>query len=74
MATGIVRKIALEIIAPTALVCPRWGHMKRDKALLFAWLSETSAWNVIHWRSITLKLGWPPFRWLSCFIFTDVDQ
>ena len=67
------RKIALEIIGPTAFVGPRWEHVKREKALLFAWLNETSVSNVIHWRSISLRLGWPLVRYLSCFTFTELE-
>ena len=68
------RKIALEIIAPMAFVGLRWEHVKREKALLFVWLNETSASNVIHWRSISLKLSWPPVRCLSYFTFTELEH
>lgn len=64
-------KLALEIIGPTAFVWPTWSSIKRDKNLLFVLITETEAPNIIYWRSITLRWGWPPILFVSCFTTTD---
>jgi len=59
---------------PLAFVPPYWEAIKRDKALLFVWIGETELANVIYWRSITLRVGWPPIKFVSCFTFTDDEE
>ena len=65
------RKLRLELIGSPVFVGPRWEDIKLNKSLLFVWITETSARNIIHWRSITLTWRRPFFRWVSCFTDTD---
>jgi len=41
--------------------------LKESHAVLFVWTAETSVANVFFWRSITLRLGWPPVKYVECF-------
>jgi len=65
------RKLRLELIGSPVFVGPRWVDIKLYKNLLFVWITETSAQNIIFWQSITLTWRWPFIRWVSCFTDTE---
>jgi len=61
-------RLSLKVVGPAVFVFrPKWEEVKKDKALLFAWLAPTEISNTIYWRSLTLRWGWPPIIWVSCF-------
>jgi len=61
-------KLDIRVLGPTVFVFrPNWKEIKENKALLFAWIARTEVKNIIFWRSITLRWGWPPIIWISCF-------
>ena len=65
-------KLSLNVVGPTVFVFrPKWEEVKENKALLFSWLAQTEVSNIIYWRSLTLRWGWPPIIWVSCFTDTD---
>ncbi|MBA7506577.1 hypothetical protein ES706_05269 [subsurface metagenome] len=64
-------KLELELVGSSVFVGPRWQDIKLNKNLLFVWITETSAPNIIYWRSITLTWHWPFIRWVVCFTETD---
>ena len=66
------RKLALELIGSAVFTGPRWRDIKLNKNLLFVWITETSAPNLILWRSITVTWHWPFIIWVACF--TDKDE
>ena len=66
-------KLSLKVLSPTLFVfSPKWEEVKEKKAVLLAWLNPTEVSNVIYWRSLTLRWGWPPIIWVSCF--TDAED
>lgn len=40
---------------------------RQDRAIGLVWTADTGLKNVIWVRWITLRLGWPPIVWLTCF-------
>ena len=67
-------KLRLRLVGPTVFIFrPSWEQVKHDKGVIFAWLAPTEVSNIIYWRSLTLKWGWPPVIWVSC-LTDDGDE
>ena len=43
----------------------------REATIVLGWVAETSAPNMVWMRIISIKLGWPPVRWVTAFTDTD---
>jgi len=65
-------KLSLKVVGSTVVALTKWAEVKKEKALLLAWLAQTEVSNVVYWRSLTLRWGWPPIIWVSCF--TDIKE
>jgi len=61
------RKLRLEVY-PAAF---HFSLDREDKAIIFQWVAETSAPNLVWMRLITIKWRWPPIKCLT--VFTDAD-
>jgi hypothetical protein len=57
-------KIALEVYEQRPFLIASWT----DKAILFGLRAATNTINYTAIRMVVLKLGWPPIKYISCFL------
>jgi len=51
-----------------------WAWDKKFKSLAFFWIRRTQIINIIHITVLSLKLRWPPFKWVTAYNDTDFDE
>ena len=70
-------KVNLEIVGPSVFIRSSWDEIKKDKVLLFAFISDTSCANVVYWRGMSVSLHFPFFRFINSFVDAgtfDLDE